>query len=206
MKPSHVRWLKRLPALFEIPAPDPPHLLRRIVMMERNIMLPVKAVFIAIISYSFDITSWVGMANSTLDVMVETVQFIFWFYILANILLALLLLAAERLPLAVVQWTVVTGNFVDAIFVAGMALLTGGLDSVFFWFFVALIIRNSVSVPPGVSQLISNVVISLCYALAAAEESIHGAGSLRNLRASRKYTLLQATVARRKLARMSPSG
>ncbi len=167
MKPSHVRWLKRLPALFEIPAPDPPHLLRRIVMMERNIMLPVKAVFIAIISYSFDITSWVGMANSTLDVMVETVQFIFWFYILANILLALLLLAAERLPLAVVQWTVVTGNFVDAIFVAGMALLTGGLDSVFFWFFVALIIRNSVSVPPGVSQLISNVVISLCYALVA---------------------------------------
>jgi signal transduction histidine kinase len=167
MKPSHAQWLKRLPALFEIPAPDPPRLLRRIVMMERNIMLPVKLVFIAIISYSFDITSWVGLANSTLDVMVETVQFIFWFYILANIILALLLLAAERLPLAVVQWTVVTSNFVDGIFIAGMALLTGGLDSVFFWLFVALIIRNSVSVPPGVSQLISNFVISLCYVLVA---------------------------------------
>ena len=167
MKPSHAQWLKRLPALFEIPAPDPPRLRRRIVMMERNIMLPVKAVFIAIISYSFDITSWVGMANSTLDVMVETVQFIFWFYILANVILALLLLAAERLPLAVVQWTVVTSNFVDGIFIAGMALLTGGLDSVFFWLFVALIIRNSISVPPGVSQLISNVVISLCYELVA---------------------------------------
>jgi signal transduction histidine kinase len=167
MKPSHEQWLKRLPALFEIPAPDPPRLLRRIVMMERNIMLPVKAVFIAIISYSFDITAWVGMANSTLDVVVETVQFIFWFYILANIILATLLLAAERLPLAVVQWTVVTSNFVDGIFIAGMALLTGGLDSVFFWLFVALIIRNSVSVPPGVSQLISNFVISLCYVLVA---------------------------------------
>jgi signal transduction histidine kinase len=167
MKPSHVQWLKQLPALFEIPAPDPPRLRRRIVMMERNIMLPVKAVFIAIISYSFDITSWVGLANSTLDVVVETVQFIFWFYILANIILALLLLAAERLPLAVVQWTVVTSNFVDGIFIAGMALLTGGLDSVFFWLFVALIIRNSVSVPPGVSQLISNFIISLCYVLVA---------------------------------------
>ena len=167
MKPSHAQWLKRLPALFEIPAPDPPRLLRRIVMMERNIMLPVKLVFIAIISYSFDITSWVGLANSTLDVVVETVQFIFWFYILANIILALLLLAAERLPLAVVQWTVVTSNFVDGIFIAGMALLTGGLDSVFFWLFVALIIRNSVSVPPGVSQLISNFIISLCYVLVA---------------------------------------
>src|SRR5271168_640502 len=124
MKPSHVQWLKRLPALFEIRAPDPPRLLRRIVMMERNIMLPVKAVFIAIIFYSFDVTAWVGLANSTLDVVVETVQLIFWFYILANIILAFFLLGAERLPLAVVQWTVVTSNFVDGIFIAGMSLLT----------------------------------------------------------------------------------
>jgi signal transduction histidine kinase len=167
MKSGRWHWLERLPALFEIPAPDPPRLLRRIVMMERNIMLPVKAVFIAIISYSFDITAWVGLANSTLDVVVETVQLIFWFYILANVIQAVFLLAAERLPLAVVQWTVVTGNFVDGIFIAGMALLTGGLDSVFFWLFVALIIRNSVSVPPGVSQLVSSFVISLCYVLVA---------------------------------------
>jgi signal transduction histidine kinase len=167
MKPSHVRWLKRLPALFEIPAPDPPRQLRRIVIMERNIMLPVKAVFIGIISYSFDITAWIGFANSTLDVVVETVQYIFWFYILANVIMAALLLAAERLPLAIVQWTIVTSNFVDGIFIAGMALLTGGLDSVFFWLFVALVIRNSVSVPPGVSQLISSFVISLCYVLVA---------------------------------------
>ncbi|MEI9866040.1 MAG: HAMP domain-containing sensor histidine kinase [Limisphaerales bacterium] len=167
MKPGQWQWLKRLPALFEIPAFDPPRLLRRIVMMERNIMLPVKAVFIAVIFYSFDVTAWVGMANSTLDVVVETVQFIFWFYILANVILAILMLAAGRLPLAVVQWSVVTSNFVDGIFIAGMALLTGGLDSVFFWLFVALIIRNSVSVPPGGSQFISSLVISLCYVLLA---------------------------------------
>ena len=167
MKSSHAQWLKRLPALFEIPAPDPPRLLRRIVMMERNIILPVKAVFIGIIIYSFDTTAWVGLANSTLDVVVETVQYIFWFYIPANVILAMFLLAAERLPVVVAQWTVVTSNFVDGIFIAGMAMLTGGLDSVFFWLFVALIIRNSVSVPPGILQLISSSVISLCYALVA---------------------------------------
>jgi signal transduction histidine kinase len=168
MKPSHAVWLKRLPALFEIPAPDPARLLRRIVTMERNIMLPVKAVFIGMILYSFDITPWIGLANSTLDVVVETVQFIFWFYILANFILALILFAAERLPLAVVQWTVVTSSLVDGIFIAGMALLTGGLDSVLFWLFVVLIIRNSVSVPPGISQFILSLAISLCYALVAA--------------------------------------
>jgi signal transduction histidine kinase len=167
MKSSHARWLKQLFAPFDIPTPDPARQRRRIVMMERNVMLPVKAVFIGIILYSFDITPWVGIANSTLDVVVETVQFIFWFYIPVNVLLAVFLLAAERLPLAVVQWTIVTSNFVDGIFIAAMALLTGGLDSVFFWLFVALIIRNSVSVPPGVLQLISSLVISLCYVLVA---------------------------------------
>jgi signal transduction histidine kinase len=168
MNPSHLQWLKRLPALFEIPAPDPARLLRRIVTMERNIMLPIKAFFIGMILYSFDYARpWMGQISSTLDVTVETVQYIFWFYILANFILAALLFAAERLPLALVQWTVVTSNFVDGIFVAGMALLTGGLDSVLFWLFVALIIRNSVSVPPGVLQLISNFVISLCYVLVA---------------------------------------
>src|SRR5258708_37401002 len=133
MKPSHLQWLKRLFTLFEIPAPDTPRLLRRIVMMERSIMLPAKAVFIGMILYSFDITPWVGLASSTLDVVVETVQYIFWFYILANAILAVILLSAERLPLAAVQWTVVTSSLVDGIFIAGMMVLTGRRgDGLFF--------------------------------------------------------------------------
>ncbi|MEI6197219.1 MAG: ATP-binding protein [Verrucomicrobiota bacterium] len=165
MKPSLAQWLTRLARLFEIPAPDPARLLHRIVMMERNIILPVKAVFIGMISYSFDVTAWINLTSGTLDVVVETVQFIFPFYILASVILAAILFAAERLPLAVVQWTVFTNSLVDGIFIAGMVLLTGGLDSVLFWLFVALIIRNAVSVPPGVSQLILNSLISMCYAL-----------------------------------------
>jgi hypothetical protein len=148
------QWLKRLPALFEIPAPDPPRLLRRIEIMERNIMLPVKAVFIGMILYSFDSRrGWPGEQHAGRDG--------------GNGAIHLLVLhsgechfcggvfRAERLPLAVVQWTVVTSSLVDGLFIAGMALLTGGLDSILFWLFVALIIRNAVSVPPGFSQLIS---------------------------------------------------
>ena len=88
MKPSHHEWLKRLPVLFEIPAPDPQRLLRRIDIMERDIMLPVKAVFIGMILYSFHSTEWTGLALSMSDLMVETVQFVFWFYILANVIFA----------------------------------------------------------------------------------------------------------------------
>lgn len=167
MKPSHSQWLKRLIASLEIPAPDPARLLRRIAVMERSIMLPVKAVFIGMILYSFDATPWFGLASSTLDVTVETVQYIFWFYILASIISGAILMFLEKLPLAVIQWTVVTSSLVDGLFIAGMALVTGGRDSILFWLFVALIVRNSVSIPPGFSQLFLNVAISLCYALVA---------------------------------------
>jgi len=167
MKSGHRQWLKRVSALLEIPAPDPPRLLRRIQIMERDIMLPVKVIFIAMIFHSFNYRPWMIQISSALDVTVETVQFIFGFYILANVLLAVPVLNVWRPPLAVVQWTVVTSSLVDGLLIAGIALITGGLDSILFWLFVALIVRNAVSVPPGFSQLFLNFLISLCYVLVA---------------------------------------
>jgi signal transduction histidine kinase len=154
----------QLLALIEIPAPDPQRLLRRIKAMEHDIMLPVKVVFIAMILYSFRSTPWFG-ETYTADLATQTVELIFWFYIPASVFLGLLILFMNRLPLAVVQWTVVTSSLIDGLFVTGLALLSGGLDSVLFWLFVALILRNSLSVPPGFSQLFLNFAISLCYVL-----------------------------------------
>ena len=165
MKPGHAQWLKRFFAAMEIPVPDPLRQLRRITVVERNIVLPVKVVYILMIGYSFHIKPWVGIEASTLEVVVETVQYIFWIYVALSLLVALVLVLAERLPLAVLQWTVVADGLVDALLIAGLGVISGGIDSIMFWLFVALIIRNAASIPPGVSQLILNVATSLCYAL-----------------------------------------
>ena len=168
MKATRETLLKRLPVLFEIPDPDPERARRRIEVMERNVMLPVKVFFIGIILQSFSYAGpWMGQISSSLDVTVETVQWIFGVYILLSALLAFPLLAGRRLPLALLQWTVVTSSLVDALLVASMTLITGGIDSVLFWLFVGLIVRNAVSVPPGFSQIFLNIAISLCYALVA---------------------------------------
>ena len=159
--------LKRLPALFEIPAPDAARARRRIEVMERNLMLPVKLFFIGMIYYSFNYSPWVGQISSALDVTVETVQLIFWFYTLFSVLLAAPLFVADRLPLALLQWLVVTTALVDGLVLAAMTLVTGGMDSILFWLFIGLILRNAVSVPPGFSQIFLNFATSLCYALVA---------------------------------------
>jgi signal transduction histidine kinase len=168
MNASREPLLKRLPALFEIPAPDAGRARRRIGLMERDLMLPSKLFFVAVIFYSFNYSPWMGQISSGLDVTVETVQLIFWFYILFSALLAVPLFAADRLPLALLQWSVVTSALVDGLVLAAMTLITGGMDSILFWLFVGLILRNAVSVPPGFSQLFLNFATSLCYALVAA--------------------------------------
>ncbi len=169
MKPRRWEWLKRLPTLFEIPAPDPDRARHRIEVMERNVMLPVKLVLVAIVLYSFNYRSqWMAQALNTLTITVETVQLAFWFYIVANCFLALPVLAGRRVAMALLQWTVVTSALTDGLLLAGMTLITGGLDSILFWMFLGLILRNSVSVPPGFTQLFLNFATSLCYVLVAA--------------------------------------
>ena len=169
---SRSELLKRLPTLFEIPAPDPERARRRIEVMERNIMLPVKAVFILLILQSFNYHSkWMVQLSDNLDVTVETVQLLFGFYILSAVLLALPVFAVRRMPLAILQWSVVTSSLIDGLMLAGMTSITGALDSVLFWLFIGLILRNAVSVPPGFSQLFLNFAISLCYTLVAIVEA-----------------------------------
>ena len=167
MNPSREPLLKRLPALFEIPAPDAARARRRIEMMERDVMLPARLFVIGLIAYSFNFSPWMGQVGSALDVTVETVQFVFWFYIPLSVVLAVPLLLAWRLPLAVMQWTVVTSALADALLLAAMTLITGGMDSILYWLFLGLIVRNAVSIPPGFSQLFLNFSVSLCYALVA---------------------------------------
>jgi len=165
MKPSHVAWLRQLFALMEIPAPDPARQFRRIQIVERNIMLPIKAVFVGIIWYSFDKEPWYNLMIGPLDVVVETVQYIFWAYFIISLIVALIIMAMERLPLAVLQWTVVADGLVDALIIGALAVVSGGLDSILFWLFVVLIIRNAASIPPGFTQLALNVATGLCYVL-----------------------------------------
>jgi signal transduction histidine kinase len=167
METSREPWLKRLPALFEMPEPDADRARQRLELMERTLMLPVKLFFVAMIFVSFRYSPWVWEITNALEVTLETVELIFWCYIGLNVLLALPLFAIRRLPLALVQWTTFTSAMADGLLLAAMTLITGGLGSILFWLFVGLIIRNAVSVPPGFSQLVLNFATSLFYAAMA---------------------------------------
>src|SRR5256885_1534000 len=143
---------RRLLRLLEIPAPEAEQWIRRITIMERHIMLPIKAAGIIMI-YSFYFTSWISAVHTELELAVEAVQSFFWVYVGINVVAACLLLAMRRLPLSLMQWVVFSMILLDGLFLSALTLVTGGYQSILFWLFLGLIVRSAVSVPRATSQI-----------------------------------------------------
>jgi hypothetical protein len=64
--------------LVEIPAPEAAQWIKRITLMERDLMLPIKVVGIAIL-YFFSFANWISAVHNELDLEVEVVESFFWF-------------------------------------------------------------------------------------------------------------------------------
>jgi signal transduction histidine kinase len=172
MKRGYWLWLKRLPALLEIPAPDRAQLLDRIQGMERNLVLPAKAVVVAALIVSFYRSPWISGVLGSIEVAVELTKSFFTIYVLTNVITAVLLFNLDRLPLTVARWTVFANCLMDGILLAGITVVTLDFASILYWLmFLVLIVRNAISVLPGTSQLILNFVVGLCYLLAHISEN-----------------------------------
>lgn len=163
-----LRFMSRLIALMRIPPPEEPELIRRIQIMERNIILPIKIAAIGMLLQSFYVTSspWIGSVLGALEIAVESVQYFLWIYIAINVIMAGLLLWMKSLPPGVVAWSVFAMCLVDGIFLGSLTLVTGGYDSFLYWLFLGLIVRSAVSVPQGATQLLLNLTLTTCYVLA----------------------------------------
>lgn len=166
MKLTPRPWWKRLWESLAVPVPDPGRVRRRLELVERNLVLPVKAAVILMLVPAFEFSPWYGAVSSTLDVVVESLQYFLWAYVALNIVFGAVRLAMHRLPLSLVQWVVFTDSLVDGVFLSALTLVSGGYDSILFWLLVALIVRNAAGMPPALSQLVLNGWTILFYFLA----------------------------------------
>lgn len=164
--PERVRFLHRLIALLRLPAPDTSQIIRRVIRMERDIVLPIKVAGIAMLIASFFFSHWIGLVLDALAIAVEATRSFLLVYILVNVVAAAALFAVRSLPTAVVEWSVMITCLIDGILLATLTLVTGGYSSVLYWVFLALIIRVAVSVPRATWQLTINLTLTACYMLA----------------------------------------
>src|SRR2546428_6048377 len=163
------RWpaYQKLRDLLKETAPEPEQMRSRLLVIERDIILPIKAVVVGLLLYSglffphlfVDVTTPRSVAQ-------EVIHRFFLIYLIFNAAVAIVVLVHRRLPFVLVQRIIFGASFVDGLFLAALTLVTGGFDSVLYWLFLGLVARNAVSLPPAVPQIILNFSASFCYLLA----------------------------------------
>src|SRR5438105_6864778 len=173
MKLSDWPAFQKIRELLQETAPEPEQMLSRLLMIERDIILPIKAVVVGLMLYSglffphlfVDVTTPRSVAQ-------EVIHRFFLIYLVLNVAVAIVLLMPRRLPFVLVQRIIFSASFVDALFLAALTLITGGFDSVLYWLFLGLVVRNAVSLPRAMPQIILNFSASFCYLLAGILEVV----------------------------------
>src|SRR5580700_7587612 len=114
---NSIRWQrpKWLPRFLAMPVPEPAQQASRILAIQRNIILPARfAVMLVVFYYLY---FYLIPDTPTWEVVLETLQQYFIFYIIFNAI-ATPLLVLRRFPPRLVQWLVFTVGLVDGLLLA----------------------------------------------------------------------------------------
>ena len=155
--------------MFRSVAPDDGSQRSRIRFMERNTVLPVKAVyFLVLIAYLY-FDQWPEMdADRIRWTLLRTIQWFFVLCLIVNVIVGVILIRMEEFSTRVLRELVFSICLFDALLLAMMTELTGGFESFLFWVFLGLQIRNSISMPIASTQIVANLSVSVIYLCAGA--------------------------------------
>ena len=180
MKPNRWPSLQQLRDLLTETAPPTEQMALRLKLMERDVILPVKAVFVLIITYSLYFSSWFEDVTLPQTLAQQTIERFFIIYLVINVGVAAALIFGKSISATVMQRVIFSASFLDGLFLSALTYSTGGFDSILYWLFLGLIVRNAVSCPLAFPQLILNFSASLCY-LAAGLLDVGIAGNIDEL-------------------------
>jgi signal transduction histidine kinase len=143
---------------------------QRLKLMERDIGVPVKIAVLGLMAYFLFFSEYVQNENLILrervEIALDPVQQFFLGYLLVNVGAIMFFLFFNRWPLRVVHWVTLVMSFIDGLVVSALVVITGGLDSMIYWVFLVLIVRNAISVPIPMTQISINLLTTAGYATA----------------------------------------
>jgi len=157
-----IRW-SNLRELLQETAPAPEEMAVRLTTVERDIVLPVKAVAIGILMFSLYRSRWFEDVTLTSSIVHAIFERFFIIYLSFNVVMALLLMFSRPFPSVWLQRLIFASSFLDGLFLAAVTFRTGGFDSTLYWLFLGLIVRNAISLPLAGTQLVLNFLLSVCY-------------------------------------------
>lgn len=171
MKSIDWERIKGLRGLLHTKRLEPTQQAARVVAMQRNIVLPSRAGVICAVLYYLFYSGWKYEGGATRLVAQDLLKSYFLAYLACNVIAAFTLFSWRRIPAELFQWLAFTLGLLDGIFMAGLAMATGGFQSIIFWVFPGLIVLNAISIPLATPQLVLNLMLSLFYLAAGIANS-----------------------------------
>ena len=160
------RTFEQLRELLRPLPPDPADELFRLRSVERDVILPIKVLYLGVLSYYFYFTAWSSDQATAMQIaQTLTVKF-FGIYLLLNLAVATYLLKAKRLSLVWGRRLIFVMSVLDSLFLGALTVITSGFNSVLYWLFPGLIIRNAASFPIARVQVILNLVLVCAFVCA----------------------------------------
>jgi signal transduction histidine kinase len=166
MKLPSVPFLKQIGNLLRGAPPPVEQSLPRLLAVERNIILPVKGLYLGLLIHQLLVLRWVEDVAVPRSGAQQLVDRFFVIYFALSLGLAMILLRASHFQPTVVQRTAYASSLLDGLFMAALTFVTGGFDSMVYWLFPGLIARNALICPIPTQQLTLNFAISSCYIVA----------------------------------------
>ncbi len=162
-------WLKRPHWLGSV-APDLGTQAERARTMERNIVLPIKVAILLLLLYYLYLSNWFEEVYTFRLAVFLTFRLFALIYLGVTLVSGTLLWRMDRLPFKFVREAILITSVVDSLFWGALVMVTGGFDSVLYWGFLGLIVRNAVSISAASTQIVLNLLVSGCFVAAGLTE------------------------------------
>ena len=161
---NYLQPIKRLFKLVTTSTIDHEQHYKRLKLMERDIGVPVKvAVLLLTALFLFRWKEIWPDYMAVEEAFHDPVKRLFLGYGIVNVGAILFFIFFNRWQLRVVHWFTVLMNVVDAAVISGLVVITGGIDSVVYWIFLVLVVRNAISIPIPATQVSVNLMSVGCY-------------------------------------------
>ena len=161
-------YIKRFFRIVSTSSIDPEQHYRRLKLVERDIALPVKIVVLCITAYFlfFFQHEEIIVHGEDVKITLRQVKVVFLTYVVVNVFGVIFYLFFNRWPLQLVHWVTLGMSIIDGLVLSALVVVTHGLDSMIYWVFIVLIVRNAISVPIPVTQISLNLITTVAYTTA----------------------------------------
>ncbi len=150
----------------EAAGPDLSIFLDRVRFVERGLAIPVKLLIIPLLAYLLFFSNWIADPLPPRDVALQTLRNFFVLYFALSVGGGLMVWGMDEVSPRLLSRVVYTVAILDAAMLGGITLVSGGFDSLLFWVFLGLIVRNAAVIAYSDVQITVNLLVAVIYVVA----------------------------------------